>query len=162
MHVGNLLSDTLLNGSVLVRYTLNVFRKLRSVLATRETRSVELNNIRLCRLIFIVLSFALLRFGPNGFLFGCIFLPEAELFDRVRHRFTILIVVEGLEVVGHALVEVLVENDLLLILFEEATSQEHIEGIVNSATQVLDSLAVGLFLLDHNLGHFVVTSLKER
>ena len=49
---------------------------------------------------------------------------------------------------GQALVEFHIKSHLLLILLEDITGQEYVQGVVNASTKVLDSLTVGFILFE--------------
>ena len=49
---------------------------------------------------------------------------------------------------GQALVEFHIESHLLLVLLEDVTGQEYVQGVVNASTKVLDSLTVGFILFE--------------
>ena len=49
---------------------------------------------------------------------------------------------------GQALVEFHIESHLLLVLLEDITGQEHVQGVVDASTKVLDSLTVGFILFE--------------
>ena len=77
----------------------------------------------------------------SGVLGNSLFLLASCLGFLVRN-----IIKHGLQLVRQELVVVHVEGDLLPLLCEDTTGEEHIEGVIDTSPQVLYALAIKLFL----------------